>query len=99
HQIIVSRPTDCGSCRIIAKICYDQIVQLGDSSTNYQLQPGDRVFVPSLTFMEDLRQTLSLGQDVSCPRCACPPVGCDLPQGCPPGRAAAQPIEAEYHAR
>jgi len=55
HNIIVSRPSSCGDCRTVMKVCYDQIVQLGDASTNYQLMPGDRVFVPSLTFMDEWR--------------------------------------------
>ncbi len=82
HQIIVSRPTSCSSCRVVMKICYDQIVQLGDASTNYQLQPGDRVFVASLTFLEDLKKSLRFHADERCPRCAHCPQGCDLPAGC-----------------
>ena len=34
------------------RVCYQQIVQLGDASTNYQLQPGDRVFVPGANCYE-----------------------------------------------
>lgn len=82
HDIIVSRPSSCGDCRTVMKVCYDQIVQLGDASTNYQLQPGDRVFVPSLTFMDDLKQTFSPFKDQKCPRCSGCERACDLPQGC-----------------
>ena len=82
HEIIVARPTTCDSCRIVMKVCYDQIVQLGDSSTNYQLQPGDRVFIPALTFLDDLSQTLSGGRNANCPRCQNCPQSCDLPEGC-----------------
>ncbi len=82
HNIIVSRPSSCGECRTVMKICYDQIVQLGDASTNYQLLPGDRVFVPSMTFMDDLKQTFNPQGNQKCPRCAGCDVGCDLPQGC-----------------
>lgn len=82
HQIIVTRPSDCNSCRTVMQVCYDQVVQLGDTSTNYQLQPGDRVFVPTLTFAEDLKRTLRLGKNDRCPRCADCPRGCDLPEGC-----------------
>lgn len=85
HQIVVARPTTCDSCRVVMKICYDQIVQLGDSSTNYQLQPGDRVFVPALTFCEDVKQSLRGGRYEHCPRCANCPTGCDLPTGCETG--------------
>jgi protein involved in polysaccharide export with SLBB domain len=53
-QIILSRPTHPDSCRIVLPICYRQIVQLGDSTTNYQLAPGDRIFVASKTHREEL---------------------------------------------
>lgn len=82
HNIIVSRPSTCGTCRTVMKVCYDQIVQLGDASTNYQLLPGDRVFVPSMTFVDDLKQTFRPFQEQNCPRCSGCDVGCDLPQGC-----------------
>ena len=82
HQIIITRPSDCNSCRTVMNVCYDQVVQLGDTSTNYQLQPGDRVFVPTLTFAEDLKRSLRLNKSDRCPRCADCPRGCDLPQGC-----------------
>jgi len=82
HQIIVARPTNCSSCRVVMQVCYDQIVQLGDASTNYQLRPGDRVFVPSLTFCDDLKNSLGWGSNDRCPRCAECPRGCDLPGGC-----------------
>jgi polysaccharide export outer membrane protein len=82
HEIIVARPTTCGGCREVMKVCYDQIVQLGDSSTNYQLRPGDRIFVPSLTFCDDLKQTLAGDRYTPCPRCSSCPETCNLPQGC-----------------
>jgi polysaccharide export outer membrane protein len=49
RDIIVSRPTRPGECRVVLPVCYREIVQLGDTSTNYQLQPGDRIYVPSKT--------------------------------------------------
>ncbi len=82
HSVIVSRPSSCGGCRTVMKVCYDQIVQLGDASTNYQLLPGDRVFVPSLTFMDDLKQSFNPFQGQKCPRCSGCDSACDLPQGC-----------------
>jgi polysaccharide export outer membrane protein len=82
HAIIVSRPSSCGDCRTVMKVCYDQIVQLGDASTNYQLLPGDRVYVPSLSFMDDLKQSLNPFANDKCPRCSCDAVGCSMPQGC-----------------
>ena len=82
HQVLVSRPTPSGSCRVVMKVCYDQVVQLGDTSTNYQLLPGDRVFVPSLTFFDDVKKTFSFNRDPDCPRCAPSQHGCDLATGC-----------------
>lgn len=76
HQIILTRPTAEGSCRIVLPICYHQIVQLGDAATNYQLQPGDRIFVPSLTFADDLKYSLFPGSEVPCPKCNGAQVGC-----------------------
>jgi protein involved in polysaccharide export with SLBB domain len=52
HNIILSRPTPPGSCRLVLPVCYSEIVQLGDTSTNYQLAPGDRIFVPSRSFWD-----------------------------------------------
>ena len=82
HAIIVSRPSNCGDCRTVMKVCYDHIVQLGDASTNYQLHPGDRVFVPSMTFWDDVRLTLNPNANDVCPRCAGCQRGCVLPEGC-----------------
>lgn len=82
HKIILSRPTPDGSCRIVLPICYHQIVQLGDAGTNYQLLPGDRVFVPSLTFVEDVRTSLLPGSEIPCPKCNGQQVGCPPEAGC-----------------
>jgi polysaccharide export outer membrane protein len=83
HQILLARPSPCDSCRVVGKICYDHIVQLGDTSTNYQLWPGDRVFVPSLTCCDDLKRSLFGRQQFDrCPRCADCPQACPLPTGC-----------------
>lgn len=73
-DIVLSRPTRPDSCRIVLPVCYTEIVQLGDTSTNYQLRPGDRIFVPTRTFHEWLCPT----------RRACPGA-CGRPQTpCPP---------------
>lgn len=52
-RIIVSRPSDPCNCRVVLPVCYRDIVQLGDTSTNYQIQPGDRVFVPGRNLIEE----------------------------------------------
>ena len=54
RSIVVSRPTRPDECRVVLPVCYPDIVQLGDTTTNYQLQPGDRIFVPSKTAWEDV---------------------------------------------
>jgi polysaccharide export outer membrane protein len=69
-QVILSRPTPPGSCRIVLPVCYDRIVQLGDTTTNYQLRPGDRIYVGTRTFCESV-QFWKSGCD-RCPDGACP---------------------------
>lgn len=96
HQIIVSRPSNCSDCRTVMHVCYDQLVQLGDTSTNYQLRPGDRVFVPTLTFAEDLKRSLRINKNDRCPRCAKVPQGCNLPQGCSTSVQALQSPTPSY---
>ena len=55
RYIILSRPTKPDSCRVVLPVNYYAIVQLGDTTTNYQLRAGDRVYVPSRGFMENCR--------------------------------------------
>ncbi len=54
RNIILSRPTRPDGCRIVLPICYREIVQIGDTSTNYQLAPGDRIYVATRTLTEEL---------------------------------------------
>src|SRR5256884_4203509 len=75
-NVILSRPTVPDGCRVVLPVCYRQIVQLGDTTTNYQLQPGDRIYVPAMTFWETL-----CGKDKD-EKKGCSP--CDRPQrACP----------------
>ncbi|HKI31200.1 MAG TPA: polysaccharide biosynthesis/export family protein [Gemmataceae bacterium] len=72
RSIVLSRPTRPDGCRVVLPICYREIVQLGDTSTNYQLLPGDRIFVPTRTLWEEMRHNKP-----ECPPCgraqhACP---------------------------
>jgi protein involved in polysaccharide export with SLBB domain len=72
-NIILSRPTGPHECRIVLPICYPEIVQLGDTTTNYQLRASDRIYVPSKTLCETLT-----GADKK------PPCPCNGPQtACP----------------
>jgi protein involved in polysaccharide export with SLBB domain len=66
-NIILSRPTGPCSPRIVLPVCYPEIVQLGDTGTNYQIAAGDRIYVSSKSCWEDLQ-----------PNKTCPP--CGLPQ-------------------
>ena len=67
-DIVLVRPTSPGQCRVVLPICYRQLTQIGDVSTNYQVQPGDRIVVAPRTFSEELA---FWNQTSSCPRCAC----------------------------
>lgn len=69
HQIILTRPQLDGRPRQILPVCYQQILQLGDVSTNYQLLPGDRLYVPSFTLWEDVKQSVAFRSDKGCPHC------------------------------
>lgn len=69
HKIILTRPQSDGQPRAILPICYQQILQLGDVSTNYQLMPGDRIYVPSMTLWEDIKQSVTWRNEKSCPHC------------------------------
>lgn len=72
-DIVLVRPTTPNSCRIVLPICYREIVQLGDTTTNYQLMPGDRIFVASRTFGEDLLNCRHEASPCGCgQQCACP---------------------------
>jgi polysaccharide biosynthesis/export protein len=53
-EIILARPSKPGNGCVVLPVCYNEIVQLGSTVTNYQLQAGDRIFVPSRGFCEEL---------------------------------------------
>jgi protein involved in polysaccharide export with SLBB domain len=73
-NIILSRPTAPDGCRVVLPVCYRQIVQLGDTTTNYQLQPGDRIYVPGQTCLEQLFGDRAESQ--SCSPCQRPQFPC-----------------------
>jgi polysaccharide export outer membrane protein len=88
RQIILSRPTLPEGCRVVLPICYQEIIQLGDTTTNYQLAPGDRIYVASRSFGE---QFVSRKQSSGPCNCAQTPCGV----GCGAGRAAC-PLPTRY---
>jgi polysaccharide export outer membrane protein len=71
EHITLSRPTPMHSCRIVLPICYSEIVQLGDTATNYQIQAGDRIYVPTKTIKEEM-----FPHKQSCPPCGGPQTAC-----------------------
>ncbi len=72
-KMLLARPTDPTSCRVTLPVCYRAITQLGDTTTNYQLRPGDRIFVARQSLMDEL--TAWCGSK-TCSRC------CDRDRAC-----------------
>ncbi len=65
-DIVLVRPTNPCDCRVVLPVCYRQITQMGDTTTNYQLQPGDRIYVGGRSFCQEL-QFWKVNQ--TCERC------------------------------
>jgi polysaccharide biosynthesis/export protein len=53
-NIILTRPTLPNCPRIVLPVCWTKIVQLGDTATNYQIAPGDRIYVPTRGMLESI---------------------------------------------
>ena len=53
RNILLVRPT-CDGPGLVLRVDYTAVTQLGAAANNYQLKPGDRVFVPSRGFREHL---------------------------------------------
>ena len=81
-NIILARPTQADGCRIVMPICYNEIVQLGDTSTNYQIAAGDRIYVPTRTHDDAGHK-----KNRTCPPCGRPQSPCPAPGDgtCPAG--------------
>lgn len=86
-RVILNKPTVPFDRRVVLPVCYKHIVQLGDTTTNYQLEPGDRIYVPSQNFWRSVF-LFWLPEKDYCPRCAAPQ------RGRPPGDPTAQFIDA-----
>jgi polysaccharide biosynthesis/export protein len=85
--ITLSRPTHVDSCRVVLPICFNEIVQLGDTATNYQIAAGDRIFVPT-------RSHDDCGRKKVCPPCGRPQVPCPAPEGCHSDAPGNYPVAA-----
>lgn len=81
RKIILVRPSPADGCREVLPVCYPQIVQLGDTTTNYQIRPGDRVYVPSQSTWESLFPSRV---ETTAPCCG-PQAPCYPGAACPPG--------------
>lgn len=81
-DIILARPSLPDSCRSVLPVCYDHIVQLGDTTTNYQIMPGDRIFVASRSCCD--------GFTPDCLKAPCA-VCCRMQCACGPGIAVLPP--------
>lgn len=84
-KIVLSRPSQPDGCRVVLPVCYNDIVQLGDTSTNYQLQPGDRIYLPSRPSFEGFG--FGRRKKAECGPCLIPHVGCVTGGTCNPGAA------------
>lgn len=71
-NIVLSRPSRPDCCRTAMPICYRHIVQLGDTTTNFQLMPGDRIYVATRTLSEQLFSCLNPCDCCKDPQCPCP---------------------------
>jgi hypothetical protein len=77
-NIVLTRPTAPDSCRVVMPICYNEIVQLGDTSTNYQIAASDRIYVPTRGPHENGGL---FHKKLDCPPCAGPQFPCPAPGG------------------
>jgi protein involved in polysaccharide export with SLBB domain len=91
-SIILTRPTAPDSCRIVLPVSYYAIVQLGDTTTNYQIKAGDRVYVPSKTLCEDLMSCFGK-KDCATPQTPCYPAASGAALGLP-GKMAVPDVPA-----
>jgi protein involved in polysaccharide export with SLBB domain len=53
-NIILTRPSKPNCPRMVLPVCWKQIVQVGDTKTNYQIAPGDRIYVPGRSFWSSI---------------------------------------------
>lgn len=83
HRVIFTRPTEDGQYPFVRLICYRHIVQLGDTSTNFQIQPGDRVFVASQTCTRSIFSTFFPHVGDRCTRCDATACASCRPASCP----------------
>lgn len=109
HKILLTRVSHPGECRTVLPVCWNQIVQLGDSTTNYQIMPGDRIFVATEGCFDGICRACNIRKCDPCERCQCttgsgppstpPPTAYSLPLSGPTPATvsvpnAPEPVEA-----
>jgi protein involved in polysaccharide export with SLBB domain len=85
RDIILARPTPPDHGRVVLPVCYREIVQLGDTTTNYQLAPGDRIYVATRGFCEGMchcgeKDDCAWCNKAQVPAATCPPFGQPIPE-------------------
>ena len=95
RDIILSRPTTPDSCRVVLPVRFNDIVQLGDSTTNYQIRAGDRIYVPSRDTWDELCHWLFHKND----ECAKPQLPCPTPAAAITGPALPVSVSGPLPAR
>lgn len=73
-DLLLARPSTPCSCRVTLPVCYRAITQLGDTTTNYHLHAGDRIFVARQSFKEELLAYVAGAK--TCERCCASHVPC-----------------------
>ena len=97
RNIILSRPSPPDGCRVVLPVCFDAIVQLGDTTTNYQLAPGDRIFVPTRNLWDDLCCRTKCSHRCGGPQVPCPGPLVAAPPAGPHSLPALPPAPREVH--
>ncbi len=91
ENIVLARVSHPCDCRTVLPVCWDQIVQLGDSTTNYQIMPGDRIYVPTETCHEGMHRICRKKDCAVCEKEHCMTGAC--PPSAPPPTLYALPVE------
>ncbi len=95
-KILLARPTSPESCRVTLQVCYREITQMGDTTTNYQLKPGDRIFVATRSCAEDL---MFWQATKTCERCCKCQTACLDPNAVPTFNPMSRVVPTVYRSR
>ena len=76
-DLLLVRPTTPCECRVTLPVCYREITQLGDTTTNYQLRPGDRIYVATRSCCDEF---MFWRATTTCDRCRKCQTACQHPE-------------------